>query len=107
MKNIFQMDIKTNLHSTKTFDNNLVPIHKIKPNLILNKPAYAGMCVLELSKVLMCEFHYEYIKSKYSNKSWLLSKDKDSLKYETKTEIIHDNFSKEKELYDLVIILLN
>ena len=65
------------------------------------------MCVLELSKVPMCEFHYEYIKSKYSNKLRLLSKDTDSLKCETETVIIHDNFSKNKEFFDLVIILLN
>ena len=40
--------------------------HKILDN---NEPAYIGMCILELSKVLMYEFHYDYIKSKYNNKS--------------------------------------
>ena len=56
------MCIKTNLTSHKVFDNNLVAIRKSKLSLKLNKPAYIGRCILELSKVLMYEFHYDYIK---------------------------------------------
>ena len=41
----------------KIFDNNLVAICKSKLALKLNKPAYIGMCILELSEVLMYEFH--------------------------------------------------
>ena len=47
--------------SHKIFYNNLVTIHKSKVALMLNKPAYIGMYILELSKVLMYEFHYDYI----------------------------------------------
>ena len=39
---------------------------------MLNKPAYVRMCILELSKVLMYKFHYNYIKDKYGNNSRLL-----------------------------------
>ena len=46
----------------KIFDNNLVAIRKSKLALKLNKPAYTEMCVVDLSKVLMYEFHYDYIK---------------------------------------------
>ena len=49
--------------SHKIFDNDLVAIRKNKVTLTLNKPAYTGMCVLELSKVLMHEFYYDYIKN--------------------------------------------
>ena len=42
------------------FDNKLVAIRKNKVTLILNKPAYVGMCIFELSKVLMNKFHYDY-----------------------------------------------
>ena len=56
----------------KTFDNNLVAMRKSKTVLTLNKPAYIGMCILlDLSKVLMHEFHYDYIKNKYGNNSRL------------------------------------
>ena len=47
--------------SQKKFDNNLVEICKSKLALKLNKPAYIGMCISELSKVLMYQFHYDYI----------------------------------------------
>ena len=55
----------------KIFDNDLVAIRKSKVTLMLKKPAYIGMCILELSKVLMYKFHYYYIKNKYGNNSRL------------------------------------
>ena len=68
--------------SQKIFDNKLVAIRKSKVSLKLKKSAYIGMCILELSKVIMYDFHYDYIKSNYDNKSKLLSTDTDSLMYE-------------------------
>ena len=70
----------------KIFDNDLVAISKNKVILTLNKPAYIGMCILELRKVLMYEFHYDYIKKRYGNNSRLLFADTDSLMYEDKTK---------------------
>ena len=64
--------------SHKIFDNNLVVIHKSKLTLKLNKPSYIGIFILELSKVLVYEFHYDYIKNKYESKSKLLFTDIDS-----------------------------
>ena len=60
-------------------DKNLVRICKWKLSLKLNKPAYIGMCILELSKVLMRQFFYYYMKKKCDNKSRLLFTDTDSL----------------------------
>ena len=51
--------------SRKTFDNDLVAIYKNKVILMLNNPAYTEMFTLELSKVLMYQFFYDYIKNKY------------------------------------------
>ena len=73
------MDIKTKLYATKITDNNLVAIRKSKVTSTLNKPAYVGMCILDLSKVLTHEFHYDYIKNKYGNNLRLLFTDTDSL----------------------------
>ena len=53
----------------KIFENELVAILKNKVILTLNKLGYIGMCILELSKVLMYEFHYDYIKNKNGNNS--------------------------------------
>ena len=68
-KILFEMNTKTKLCSTKTFQKDLVGIHKIKPTLTLTKPAYVRTYILELSKVLMYEFHFDYIKNKYVKKS--------------------------------------
>ena len=51
------------------------------------------MCILELRKVLMCEFRYDYVKNKYGNKPRLLLTDPDRLMYEIKTEDIYEHFS--------------
>ena len=48
---------KPGFMSQKTFDNDLVKIRKSKVTVKLNKPAYAALCILDLSKVLMYEFH--------------------------------------------------
>ena len=48
--------------SYKIFENNYVAICKRKVALKLKKRAYIGMCNLELSKVLIYDFHYNYIK---------------------------------------------
>ena len=57
------------------------------------------MCILKLSKVLMYEFYYDYIKNKYGNNSELLFTDTDSLMYEIKTEDVYKDFSNEKEMF--------
>ena len=48
--------------SHKIFDNKLVAICKSKLAFKLSKPANLGMCILDLSKILMYELHYDYIK---------------------------------------------
>ena len=58
------------------------------------------MCILELSKVLMQKFHYDYIKIKYSNNSRLLCTDTDCLMYEIKTEDVYKDFSNDREMFD-------
>ena len=55
---------KPNFISQKIFDKNFVAVHQIKPILVLDKPIYVGFSILELSKLLMYKFHYEYVKNK-------------------------------------------
>ena len=85
--------------SHKIFENDLVAIRKNRVTLMLNKPAFIGMCILELSKVLMYEFNYDYIKNKYCNSSRLLSTDTDSSMYEIKTEDVYEDFSNGKKMF--------
>ena len=92
------MYIKTKLYGKKKFDNNLVGIRESKVVLKLKKPAYVGIYILELRKVLMYKFHYDYIKNKYGNKSKLLFAGTDSLLYEIKTEDVYEDFNIDKEM---------
>ena len=89
---------KPSFLSQKTFSKNFVAIHEIKPVLILNKPINVGFSILDLSKLLMYEFHYKDIKSKFDAK--LLFTDTDSLVYEIKTEDVYKNFYQDKNLFD-------
>ena len=56
--------------SHKIFDNNLVVIQENNVALKLKKPANIDMRILELSKVRMYEFHYDYIKNRTSNQNY-------------------------------------
>ena len=86
--------------SHKIFNNDLFAIRKKKVTLTLNKPVYIGMCIVELNKVLLYEFHYDCIKSKYGRNSRLLFTDTDSLMYEIKIEDVYEDFSNYKEMLD-------
>ena len=97
---------KPSYMSQKIFDKNLVAVSKSKVAIKLNKLAYIGMCSLKLSKILMNEFHYDYIKNKYENKSKLLFTDTDSLIYEIKTEGVYEDFSSDKEILGLILVII-
>ena len=86
--------------SPNSFNKNLVAVHKIKEALILNRLAYVGMCILDLSKTLMYDFHYNYIKQKYKSKAKLLFTDTDSLTYEIRTKDAYKDFWKNKDKFD-------
>ena len=85
-KDYLKCTLKPSYMSHKILDKSLVAIRKSKVALKLNKPAYIGMCSLELSKVLMYKYHFDYITNKYDNKSKLLFTGTDSLMYEIKAE---------------------
>ena len=84
---------KPNYENRKIFNENLVSVHMKKTSLTMNKPVYLGMSILDLSKTLMYDFHYRYIKPKYGNKAKLLFTDTDSLFYEIETEDFYKDIS--------------
>ena len=99
-KKLLKWASKPTYVSSKIFNENLVAVHKIKETLTLNRPAYVGMCILDLSKTLMYDFHYKYIKDKYKNKARLLFTDTDSLTYEIEAEDVYQDFWNDKDKFD-------
>ena len=82
----------------KIFGKDSAAIHEIKLVLILDKPTYVGYTVL--SKSLMIDFHYNFIKKNFDAE--LLFTDTDSLAYEIKSEMFMNNFlsTKDSKLFD-------
>ena len=97
---LLKMTSKPTYVNSKIFNENLVAVHKIKETITLNKPAYVGMCILDLSKTLMYDFHYNYIKNKYGDKAKLLFTDTDSLTYEIETDDVYQDLFNDKEKFD-------
>ena len=99
-KKLLKLTSKPTYVSSKIFNENLVAVHKIKETLTLNRPAYVGMCILDLSKTLMYNFHYYYIKDKYGDKAKLLFTDTDSLTYEIEAKDVYKDFFKDIDKFD-------
>ena len=66
-----------NYHTTKHFSENLLAIEMKKTKVKMNNPVYLGMSVLDISKTLMYEFWYDYIKPKYGDRAKLCYMDTD------------------------------
>ena len=66
-----------NYHTTIIFTENLIATEMKKKQtnkqteMRMNKPVYLGLSILELSKILMCEFWYDYVKPKFGEKAKL------------------------------------
>ena len=86
----------------KIFHKNYAAIHEIKPLLTLNKAIYVGFNVLESSKWLMYDFHYNFIK-KIDDE--MLLNNTDSLTYEIKPEDAYEKIFKHKNLLDFRNVL--
>ena len=82
----------------KIFGKNYAAIHEIKPVLTLKKSIYVGFTVLELRKLLMYDFHYNFVKKHFDAE--LLFTDTGSLAYEIKSENVYEEFFKHKQFFD-------
>ena len=78
----------------------LIAVEMAKTKIKYDKPVYLGTCILDLSKLLMYEFHYDFIKPLYGEKVELLFTDTDSLCYEIQTEDIYEDMLKHKDMFD-------
>ena len=88
---------QSNYQTTKLFSENLLAIEMKKLKVKMNKPVYLGLSILKISKTLMYEFWYDYIKSKYQNNAKLCNMDIDSLIIHIKTEDICEDIVNDVE----------
>ena len=75
-----------NFHTIKLIDNNLAIIKMRKVKVKVNKPIYLGLSILDISKITMYEFWYDYVKIKYQDKARLCYMDTDSFVVNIKTK---------------------
>ena len=84
-----QLVSEPHYHTTKWFSENLIAIETKKTKVNINKPIYLGFSILDLSKIVMYEFWYDYIKQKYRKKAKLCYMDTDSFIIHIKTKNLY------------------
>ena len=94
-KKALKYSSKPNFDRATIFDENLVAIHMKKTEVYFNKPIYIGQAILDISKTLMFNFHYKYIRKNYGDKAELLMTDTDSLVYLIQTEDFYEDIKKD------------
>ena len=99
-KKLTKLVSSPSFNSFRIFSEDLAAVNMHKTTLYLNHPIYVGFCILNLSKTLVCEFHYKHIKAKYDNNAKLLFTDSDSLCYEIKTDSIYQEMAQDSHLFD-------
>ena len=86
-----------NYYTIKCFSENLVAIEMKKTKIKINKPIYLGLSILEINKILMYEFWYDYIKPKYGDNVKLSYMDTDSFITHIKTEDFYNDIANDVE----------
>ena len=90
--------MKPNFKSGVLFGENLMGCKMEKIKVVMNKPVYLGQVILDLGKIVMYEFHYDYMVPKYGlEKLKLCYMDTDSLVYDIKTEDFYEDIANDVE----------
>ena len=90
-----------NCHTMKLISNNLAIIKMRKVKVKMNKPIYLGLSILELSKITMYEFWYDYVKVKYEDRARFCYMDTDSFMLNVRTKDFYRNISEDvKDRFD-------
>ena len=95
--------MKPNFKSGTLFGTNLMGCEMAKIKVVMNKPVYLGQAILDLSKIVMYEFHYDYLKRKYDDDSLTLCyMDRDSLIYSIETDDFYKDIAEDvKDRFDM------
>jgi len=89
------MIAKPNFHSRNVFSENLIAVELRKLEVKFYKPIYIGMCILDISKICLYEFHHEYMILMYRDKCRVMYTDTDSLIYHIECEDVYKNMKRD------------
>ena len=92
------------MKNIKYFSGSLLATEMRKTEITMNKPVYFGQAILDISKTLMYEFYYEYMKPKYGNKVKLCYTDTDSFIIQIFTDDFYADISSDAKRLILVVI---
>ena len=93
-KRFLKLVAKSNYSHSTQFAENLLGVHMKKTVIVFDKPVYVGQAILDISKTLMYDFHYNYVKKKWPE-AQLCFTDTDSLLYKIETEDLFEDISKD------------
>lgn len=85
----------------RTFNGGIIAVHMLKSQITLNKPMFIGQAILDISKAMMFNFWYGYIKQKYGSKAKLLYTDTDGMLMNIETEDVYKDCEERPDLFDL------
>ena len=89
--------MKPNFKSGTLLGPDLMGCEMGKIKVVMNKPVYLGQAILDLNKIIMYEFHYDYMIPKYGNRIKLCYMDTDSYVYDIKTEDFYKDIAEDVE----------
>ena len=91
------LESEQNYHTIKFFTENLLTIEMRKTQILMNKPVYLGLSVLDLCKTVMYEFWYDYVKPKYGENAKPCHMDTERFTVHVKTEDIYKDIAEDVE----------
>ena len=93
--------MKPNFKSGVLFGKNLMGCEMEKIKVVMNQPVYLGQVILHLSKIVMYELYYDYMKQKYPEGLTVCYMDTDSPIYDIETEDFYKNIAEDvKDRFD-------
>ena len=94
------MIAKPNFHSRSVFSEKLIAVELRKLEVKFNKPIYVGMCILDISKICLYEFHHEYMSPMHGPNCKILYTDTDSLIYHIRCDDIYESMKHNIDRFD-------
>ncbi|XP_011688401.1 PREDICTED: uncharacterized protein LOC105450316 [Wasmannia auropunctata] len=94
------MIAKPNFHSRSVFSENLVAVEMRKLEVKFNKPIYVGMCILDISKTCLYEFHHDYMLPSFQEKCKVMYTDTDSLIYHIECDDVYEIMKRDIRKFD-------